>query len=244
MLGLQRPSVALLATSAALAAGCGSGGDRLDVFAAASLAAVMGDLEPVFEAEHPDFDVVVNLAGSSTLAAQILAGAEAAVFASADEVQMDIVREGLGLPSATTFATNRLVIVVAPGNPLGVSGLGDLAQRDDVVVSLAAPEVPAGRYALAAFDQAGLTVGPATLEADVRGVVTRVALGEADAGLAYVTDVLGRSDVEGVPLPAEVDVVVEYPVLAVDSRLGAEFVDLLGSERGRSILAANGFGLP
>ena len=76
MLGLQRPSVALLATSAALAAGCGSGGDRLDVFAAASLAAVMGDLEPVFEAEHRDVDVVVNLAGSSTLAAQILAGAD------------------------------------------------------------------------------------------------------------------------------------------------------------------------
>src|SRR5210317_572654 len=88
--------------------GCGSDTQRLNVFAAASLGPVMADVEQEFEAANPEVDVVVNLAGSSTLAAQIVAGADAAVFASANVTQMDVVRDGLGLGAATVFATNAL----------------------------------------------------------------------------------------------------------------------------------------
>jgi len=234
----------LIAMAAGFTVGCGSATERLNVFAAASLGDVMADLENAFEAEHRDVDVVVNLAGSSTLAAQILAGADAAVFAPADGVQMEAVRDGLGLPPATIFATNRLVIVVPQGNPDRVESPADLAASGELVVSLADPEVPAGRYALTMFDRAGVEVRPATLETDVRAVVTRVALGEADAGVAYATDVLGRSDVEAVPLPPEAEVIVEYPLIAIDPGRGAAFVDLIVSDRGRAILEANGFRAP
>lgn len=223
--------------------GCGSDTERLNVFAAASLGPVMADVEQEFEAANPEVDVVVNLAGSSTLAAQIVAGADAAVFASANVAQMDVVRDGLGLGVATVFATNALVIVVAPGNPLGIAGADDLA-RPDVVVALAAPEVPAGAYALEMLGRAGVEVAPSTLELDVRAVVTRVALGDADAGIAYLTDVVGRADVASVPVPDDQQVLVEYPVLAIDPSTGDPFVQILTSEIGRAILRDAGFGTP
>ena len=223
--------------------GCGSDTERLNVFAAASLGPVMADVEQEFEAANPEVDVVVNLAGSSTLAAQIVAGADAAVFASANVAQMDVVRDGLGLGAATVFATNALVIVVAPGNPLGIADADDLA-RPDVVVALAAPEVPAGAYALEMLGRAGVEVAPSTLELDVRAVVTRVALGDADAGIAYLTDVVGRADVASVPVPDDQQVLVEYPVLAIDPSTGDPFVQILTSEIGRAILRDAGFGTP
>lgn len=223
--------------------GCGSDTQRLNVFAAASLGPVMADVEQEFEAANPEVDVVVNLAGSSTLAAQIVAGADAAVFASANVAQMHVVRDGLGLGAATVFATNALVIVVAPGNPLGIAGADDLA-RPDVVVALAAPEVPAGDYALQMLGRAGVEVAPSTLELDVRAVVTRVALGDADAGIAYLTDVVGRADVAAVPVPDDQQVLVEYPVLAIDPSTGGPFVEMLTSEIGRAILRGAGFGTP
>ena len=168
----QRPVVGsvVITMLALVTPGCGSDTERLNVFAAASLGPVMADVEQEFEAANPEVDVVVNLAGSSTLAAQIVAGADAAVFASANVAQMDVVRDGLGVGAATVFATNALVIVVAPDNPLGIAGADDLA-RPDVVVALAAPEVPAGAYALEMLGRAGVEVAPSTLELDVRAVV-------------------------------------------------------------------------
>ncbi len=241
----QRPVVGsvVITMLALVTPGCGSDTERLNVFAAASLGPVMADVEQEFEAANPEVDVVVNLAGSSTLAAQIVAGADAAVFASANVAQMDVVRDGLGLGAATVFATNALVIVVAPGNPLGIAGADDLA-RPDVVVALAAPEVPAGAYALEMLGRAGVEVAPSTLELDVRAVVTRVALGDADAGIAYLTDVVGRADVASVPVPDDQQVLVEYPVLAIDPSTGDPFVQILTSEIGRAILRDAGFGTP
>ena len=241
----QRPVVGsvVITMLALVTPGCGSDTERLNVFAAASLGPVMADVEQEFEAANPEVDVVVNLAGSSTLAAQIVAGADAAVFASANVAQMDVVRDGLGLGAATVFATNALVIVVAPGNPLGIAGADDLA-RPDVVVALAAPEVPAGAYALEMLGRAGVEVAPSTLELDVRAVVTRVALGDADAGIAYLTDVVGRADVASVPVPDDQQVLVEYPVLAIDPSTGDSFVQILTSEIGRAILRDAGFGTP
>ena len=241
----QRPVVGsvVITMLALVTPGCGSDTERLNVFAAASLGPVMADVEQEFEAANPEVDVVVNLAGSSTLAAQIVAGADAAVFASANVAQMDVVRDGLGLGAATVFATNALVIVVAPGNPLGIAGADDLA-RPEVVVALAAPEVPAGAYALEMLGRAGVEVAPSTLELDVRAVVTRVALGDADAGIAYLTDVVGRADVASVPVPDDQQVLVEYPVLAIDPSTGDPFVQILTSEIGRAILRDAGFGTP
>ena len=241
----QRPVVGsvVITMLALVTPGCGSDTERLNVFAAASLGPVMAGIEQEFEAANPEVDVVVNLAGSSTLAAQIVAGADAAVFASANVAQMDVVRDGLGLGAATVFATNALVIVVAPGNPLGIAGADDLA-RPDVVVALAAPEVPAGAYALEMLGRAGVEVAPSTLELDVRAVVTRVALGDADAGIAYLTDVVGRADVASVPVPDDQQVLVEYPVLAIDPSSGDPFVEMLTSEIGRAILRDAGFGAP
>ena len=241
----QRPVVGsvVITMLALVTPGCGSDTERLNVFAAASLGPVMAGIEQEFEAANPEVDVVVNLAGSSTLAAQIVAGADAAVFASANVAQMDVVRDGLGLGAATVFATNALVIVVAPGNPLGIAGADDLA-RPDVVVALAAPEVPAGAYALEMLGRAGVEVAPSTLELDVRAVVTRVALGDADAGIAYLTDVVGRADVASVPVPDDQQVLVEYPVLAIDPSTGDPFVQILTSEIGRAILRDAGFGTP
>ena len=241
----QRPVVGsvVITMLALVTPGCGSDTERLNVFAAASLGPVMADVEQEFEAANPEVDVVVNLAGSSTLAAQIVAGADAAVFASANVAQIDVVRDGLGLGAATVFATNALVIVVAPGNPLGIADADDLA-RPDVVVALAAPEVPAGAYALEMLGRAGVEVAPSTLELDVRAVVTRVALGDADAGIAYLTDVVGRADVASVPVPDDQQVLVEYPVLAIDPSTGDPFVQILTSEIGRAILRDAGFGTP
>ena len=123
------------------------GGERtLTVFAASSLTEVFATVELEFEADHPDVDVVVNLAGSSTLATQLLAGAEADVFASADTIQMDRVTEELvPIVGPQVMATNSLVLVVEEGNPAQIGGVEDLA-RDDLVVVLGAPEVPVGRY--------------------------------------------------------------------------------------------------
>lgn len=227
------------------ASGCSRRGatERVNVFAAASLGPVMDEIEQEYEAAHPDVDVVVNLAGSSILAAQILAGADAAVFASANAAQMDLVRDDLGLGPATVFATNELVIVVAPGNPLDIAGPDDLSHAD-LVVALAAPEVPAGAYAAEMLRRAGVTAAASTLELDVRAVVTRVALGEADAGVAYLTDVIGRADVGYVSVADDYQVLVEYPVIAIDPVAGGPVVEMLTSALGRRALSDAGFGVP
>ena len=236
------PLCALLLPMGSACSGPGAP-ERVNVFAAASLGAVMAEVEQLYEAANPDVDVVVNLAGSSTLAAQILAGADAAVFASANTAQVDLVRGGLGLGPATVFATNELVIVVAPDNPLNIAGLADLS-RSDLVVALAAPEVPAGAYAAEMLRRAGVTAAASTLELDVRAVVTRVALGEADVGVAYLTDVIGRADVGYVSVADDYQVLVEYPVIAIGEEAGGPVVEMLTSAVGRRALSDAGFGVP
>jgi len=176
---------AALAAMALVLAGCGggepSGGSaaspgELRVFAAASLTAAFGKLGERFTAANGGTKVTFNFAGSQALATQIQQGAPADVFASADVTNMDKVKDLVSLPQV--FASNRLQIIVAAGNPKGVKGLADLA-RDDLKVVLAAPEVPAGKYAEQALDKAGVTVEPVSLEDDVKSAVGKVRLGEA-----------------------------------------------------------------
>ncbi len=247
--------VLVLTLAAALLSGCAedpadpAAPDELVVFAAASLAEAFEAIGAEFAATDGGVPVTLNLAGSQTLAAQLVEGAPADVFASADAARMAVVASaGLLAGDPLPFATNRLAIAIEPGNPSGVAGLGDLA-REDLIVVLPAEEVPAGRYARAALAAAGVDVAPASLEPDVRAALAKVALGEADATIVYTSDLVVAADrVHGVAIPAAVNVVASYPIAvlagAASPDVAARFVAFVRSERGRALLAEHGFGAP
>jgi molybdate transport system substrate-binding protein len=217
------------------------------VLAAASLTEAFETLAAAFQAGQTGAEVEFSFAGSQSLAGQIEQGLAADVFASANEGQMRRLADA-GLTSAepSVFASNRLAIVVEPGNPLGIKGLADLS-REGLVLVLAAPAVPAGEYAAEIFGRAGVAVAPSSLETDVRGVLSKVALGEADAGIAYETDARA-ADVDMVAIPDDQNVVAEYyiaPLRDAPAPGGAEdFVRFVLSPAGREALAQHGFGAP
>ena len=244
---------AVLAAAALVLAACGgdddSGGSsgaqspgEIKVFAAASLTAAFNELGPKYTAAEGT-KVTFNFAGSQALATQIQQGAPADVFASADINNMDKVKDLVGTPQ--NFASNLLQIVVEKGNPKGVEGLDDLANPDLKVV-LAAPDVPAGKYAQQALEKANVTVKPVSQEDNVKAVVNKVALGEADAGIVYVTDVTAGGDkVEGVDIPEELNVVATYPIATVKASKAQDkaqaFMDLVRSDQGQQVLKKYGF---
>jgi len=245
----NRLRVAALFAIAFAVAACSYGSDSsgssspgtVTVFAAASLTDAFEEIASGFGSVGVEF----NFLASSDLAAQIIAGAPADVFASADEANMArVVDEGLA-GNPLVFAENRLSIAVPAGNPGGIESLSDL-DDPDLVVALCNEECPAGRYAIEAFESAGISVEPDSLEADVRGVLTRVGLGEADAGVVYVTDIAADPDVEGVDIPEEDNVVATYPIVALDDapEEASEFVNYVRSESGERILTDFGFQLP
>lgn len=251
----RRPQVAL-ALALVVAGGCGGGGTGgravLDVFAAASLTEALTALSPAFEAGSPGVDVRFTFGSSSALARQIEDGAPADVFASADEATMARVVATGRATDPKVVARNRLAIAVAPGNPLGVGRLADLA-RPDLTVVLCAPDVPCGRLARAALGAAGVAVRPASLEENVKAVLARVTLGEADAGMVYVTDVRaagGRAEAVAVDAAVVADPALEavYPMAVVagaDPALAARaFVAFTRSAAGQRFLAAAGFRRP
>jgi len=165
------------------------------------------------------------------------------VFASADTTNMDKLKDLVGAPKV--FASNVLQIVVEPGNPKGVRGLADLG-RGDLKVVLAAPEVPAGRYARQALDAQKLAVEPVSLEDNVKAVVNKVELGEADAGIVYVTDVrAAKGRVEGVEIPISQNVPATYPIATVRTsghqQQAQAFVGFLLSAEGQRALKSFGF---
>lgn len=226
-------------------AGCGRGDERVTVLAASSLTDAFAAIEVAYEAEHPGVDVVVSFGGSSALAAQIEQGVPADVFAAADLVTMDrAVAEAEPVGEPMVFARNRLAIAVAPGNPEGITGLADLA-RDDLVVVLAAPEVPAGNYAARVLADAGVVVEPASLEQNVRAVASKVALGEADAGIVYVTDIAAQSGrLDRVAVGAVGDAIVaDYPVVALTAA-GRGFAAFVTGSAARAALLDAGFEVP
>jgi molybdate transport system substrate-binding protein len=261
---MRTRGVAALAVMAMLLGGCGSAAPAgsssglhgsITVLAAASLTGAFTSMGAAFQHEHPGTTVHFVFAGSSTLAAQIQQGAAADLFASADQPNMDrLVSSGLVLGSPSTFARNRLEIVVGSGNPHRIAGLADL-NRPGLVVVLCAPAVPCGRYAEQAFQKAGLALRPASQEADVNAVVSKVALGEADAGIVYATDIAAAgSRVEGVDIPANLNVIAAYPIAVLkDSQnvsLARAFVGFVlenaprAASDGQRILARYGFLAP
>ena len=213
------------------------------VFAAASLTKTFGELAAKFEAAHPGVTVTTSFAGSADLVAQITAGAPADVFASADEKNMAKVADPA--PEPQIFAGNTLVIAVPTGNPGKVQSIADLAR---VTTVLCAAEVPCGAASQTLLSNAGVTVTPASAEQNVTAVLTKVAAGEADAGLVYATDVVGREDVASI-VPEGADAVVNrYPIAALadapNPAAAAAFVDFVLSADGQKILADAGFRAP
>jgi len=230
---------------------------ELRIFAAASLTAAFDELATAFEARHPSLDVLpITYDGSSVLATQLIEGAPADVFASADERNMTKVVD-TGLAAAPVdFATNVLMIAVETGNPLGIDALDDLAdgatETGDglpITVVLCASEVPCGSAAQTLFAEAGITVTPESEEQNVSAVLTKVKSGEADAGLVYVTDVAAAGgEVDGVEIE-NADVATNvYPIAALAEAANPEaasaFVEFVTSEEGRAVLVSFGFGTP
>ena len=216
--------------------GTTGGGVDLTVFAASSLTNAFGDIGKQYDADNGGH-ATFSFAGSQDLVAQIQNGAPADVIATADTTTIgQVSHELLGEPR--TFARNTLVIVTAPGNPKHVKTLADLAQPKLRVV-LADATVPAGKYAAQALDAAHVTVTPRSLELEVRAVLTKVELGEADAGIAYVTDAKSAGDkLSSVPVPNSP--VASYAIGALDKN-GQAFVDAVMSPAGQAALKHYGF---
>jgi molybdate transport system substrate-binding protein len=218
----------------------------ISVFAAASLTAAFKALGTDFQGANSGVTVKFNFGGTPTLVTQIEQGAPADVFASADTTNMDKLKgDGFTTGTPPVFARNRLEIVVAPGNPKGITGLADLA-KPGVIYITDAQTVPAGKYALQAMKMAGVTVTPKSLETDVKSVVSKIELGEADAGIVYTTDVTAAgSKVAGVAIPDADNVVATYPIVAVKATMNAAaanaFIAYVVSAAGQAKLQSFGF---
>ncbi|HEV2216544.1 MAG TPA: molybdate ABC transporter substrate-binding protein [Candidatus Dormibacteraeota bacterium] len=248
--------VAVIAVALLLAA-CGSSSGNaaatasplagtVSVFAAASLTASFNALGTSFQAAHAGVTVKFNFAGTPTLVTQIEQGAAADVFASADSTNMDKLK-GDGFTSGTpqVFAHNKLEIVVAPGNPKDIASLADLA-KPGVIYITEAPTVPAGKYSLQVLQKAGVTLTPKSLETDVKSVISKIELGEADAGIVYTTDVTAAgSKVAGVAIPDADNVIATYPIVAVkgttNSAAASAFIAFVLSGDGQAKLQSYGF---
>ncbi|MBF4563033.1 molybdate ABC transporter substrate-binding protein [Microbacterium sp. VKM Ac-2870] len=265
----RHPLVALVAAAAfaALLAGCAAAAPQpavssadassaatpvlsgeLTIYAAASLKAAFTELAADFEAQNPAVTIrPITYDGSSTLATQIIEGASADVFASADQKNMTKVLDAGVARAAQPFATNVLTLVVPKGNPGGVTGLADLATPGLSVV-LCAAEVPCGSASATLLQNAGVTPSVDSYEQNVTAVLTKVASGEADAGLVYVTDAKTTTDVETVTTAGADAVVNTYPIAALtgakNPAAATAFVDFVRSDAGRAVLSGWGFGSP
>lgn len=254
-----RSALALLAL---LFTGCGSRQPTitLHVFAAASLTEAFDDIGKAFEASHPGVTIAYNFAGSQQLAQQITEGAPADVFASAGSQQMDALNKEGRVPagSVQTFARNRLVVIYPAGDSFRLQQLQDLASPG-LKLALAAREVPVGQYSLDFLDNAALRpdYGPGyrdavlrnvvSYEENVKAVLAKVALGEADAGIVYVSDLSGEYEgrVGRLEIPDELNVIASYPIAPLDQGGNAEtaraFIRFVLSPEGQEMLIRHNF---
>jgi molybdate transport system substrate-binding protein len=221
---------------------------QITVLAAASLTGSFGAIGRQFEAAHPGTKVVFSFAASSALATQITAGAPADVFASASAKNMDAVVAAKAAEAPTVFAKNVMEIAVPPANPAKITALADLA-RPGVKVALCAETVPCGSAARKLFTNATITVKPVTNEVDVKATLSKVTLGEVDAGVVYVTDVLAAgAKVKGIAIPGDVNASTSYPIATLTASrnpaLARAFVDHVLSVDGATALTEAGFEKP
>jgi molybdate transport system substrate-binding protein len=221
----------------------------LEVYAASSLATPFVEAGVAFERDHPGIKIQFNLGASSDLARFVQEGAPADVFASADVANIDKVesQDLLDSPSVI-FATNYLEIIVEKGNPLNISSLEDLSNPDLIFITTN-PDVPIGKYTAEVLKKAGVTIAPDSFENNVKGIMLKVASGEADAGIVYHSEVIASDgQVEGIKIPTEFNVVAEYPVGIIknsaNKKPAQDFIDFLLSPKGQALLTQYGFKTP
>jgi molybdate transport system substrate-binding protein len=238
--GDDQPKGSAGATSSSAATGAAG---KLTVLAAASLSESFKELGTAFEAKHPGSKVTFSFDSSSALAAQANNAAPADLFASADQANMKKVTDAGNATGPRVFAHNKLAIIVAKGNPKKIKSLADFSRISFV---LCAPEVPCGKYGLEALSKAGVKAQPKSLETNVKGVVTKVTSGEADAGIGYVTDVkAAAASAEGIEIPDAQNVIAEYPMAVLkqsaNSNLAYAFLDFILGPEAQAVLARYGF---
>ncbi|WP_327359193.1 molybdate ABC transporter substrate-binding protein [Streptomyces sp. NBC_01304] len=254
-----RRAAAALVTAALLVplAACGKSDDTKDtggakkdgqkteltVLAAASLTDVFKTAGAAYEKDHPGTTVKFSFAGSQELAAQVKQGSPADALVTADTKTMDRLKADTG--SSTVIAKNRLVIAAGKGNPKNLKDLKDLA-KSDLKVVLAAPEVPVGRYSQQVLDGQKVTVKPVSQEPNVRAVLSKVELGEADAGIVYKTDITAADGkAEGIDIPDAQNAIASYPAATLkeskNTDAAAEFVKWLSTPEAQKILLDAGF---
>jgi molybdate transport system substrate-binding protein len=251
---MKRLVLAGLAAGLALAgcSGVGSGPSSpervpVTVLAAASLKSVFTKLEPQFEAANPGADLQFSFGGSSELAQQIVNGAPADVFASANEAQMKVIQDaGKVAGTPEPFVTNVLTIVVPPGNPKNIQSFADLA-KPGVTEVVCAPQVPCGAATTKIEKATNITLSPASEETDVLAVLSKVEVRVADAGLVYVTDArTAAGKVQEINFPEASKAVNTYPIAAINNaphaQLAKAFVAFVLSPDARRQFAEAGFG--
>jgi len=236
---------------------------KLTVFAAASLTDAFNETAQAFEANNSGVTVALNYAGSQVLATQIKQGATADVFASADQKNMKSVQDAglMNNSSVAIFAENKLAIIVPTGNPANITSLIDLA-KPGVKLDICNSSVPCGNYTLQMLAKAsnnstygsGFTnsvlANVVSQETNVNDVVAKVALGQADAGMVYKSDLPAayQSKVQVITIPDSVNVLAQYPIGILsgsqNAQLAQSFINFVTSPAGQAILLKYGFILP
>jgi len=231
----------------------------LNIFAAASLTDAFTEIGKNFEAANPGVTLTFNFAGSQALRTQIEEGAPADVFASASGSEMDTTVAGKFVADGTprVFLNNKLVLILPADNPAGVTKLEDLA-KPGLKLVLAAEEVPVGNYARQSLDLMNDSFGTdfkdkvlanvVSNEDNVKQVVSKVQLGEADAGIVYTSDAVAAPELKTVEIPSELNVIAKYPIAplvkSANADLATSFVDYVLSADGQAVLAKWGFAPP
>jgi molybdate transport system substrate-binding protein len=219
----------------------------LTVFAAASMKSTFTALGQKFEAAHPGVKVTFNFAGAQTLSDQIIQGASADLFTSANEANMKPITDGaLNASEVKIYASNQLEIAVPPSNPAKIHSFADLGGKD-VKLVICAVAVPCGSATQKVVAATGVTLHPVSEEQAVTDVLAKVVAGEADAGLVYRTDVISAGDkVLGVSFPESAKAINRNTIVtlkkASQPALAQQFVDLVMSAEGQKVLADAGFG--
>ena len=260
----KRTMLGLLLAAVLAAAGCGGGsssgggsggsstprGGTLNVFAAASLTEAFTQLAQTYQSDHPGWTVKLNFAGSDQLAAQIEQGAPADVYAAASPKYPEELQAKNLLGDTTDFATNSLILIVPPSNPANIRTPEDLTKGAKLVVG--DPAVPVGSYTETVLANLGISDSDLNIvskEQDVKAVLSKVELGEADAGFVYVTDALSAGDkVKQLQLPAAAQATATYPIGIVSASTQTEaaqqWIDLVTGPDGQKVLRHLAFGPP
>ena len=228
----------------------------LTVFAAASLTDAFTEIGAAFDATNPGVTTTFNFAGSQALRTQIEEGAPVDVFASASGKEMETLVTGsfVGADVSQVFLTNKLVVILPENNPATLEKLEDLA-NPGIKIVLAAEEVPVGKYARQALDLMDASFGTGfkdkvlanvvSNEDNVKQVVAKVQLGEADAGIVYVSDVVAAPELKSIEIPTDLNVIAKYPIAPLvkseNADLAAKFIEYVLSVEGQAVLAKWGF---